>query len=153
MAEIRELSAQIAANYATNADSAEEVMKLLHDCYNTLLTMQGGEPVALSGKEAGADSEAGPERREPIMRPQKALSNNAINCLVCGKEFKTLKRHLYKAHGLTPRAYREAFDLDKDYPLVAPSLSQQRSQVAKENELGERLAEARRKRREDATSE
>jgi len=147
----RELAAQIAANYAANAESAEEVVRLLTDSYNTLTKMEGDTGIAAEEGGEGA-AEGGTGKQEPIMPPQKAIGKDAINCLVCGKAFKTLKRHLNNAHGMTPQQYRDAFGLDKDYPLVAPNLSQQRAKVAKDRGLGERLAEARRKQREGKSS-
>ncbi len=152
----RELAAQIAANYASQAKSAHEVLQLLHDSYNSLIKMEG-EGRFLSSKEsplagpgeAGAEvAIGGTQPADPVMAPQKAISNDAITCLVCGQRFKTLKRHLNNAHGMAPQQYRERFGLDKDYPLVAPNLSQQRARVAKERGLGERLAEARRQQRQ-----
>lgn len=148
----RELAAQIAANYAANAESGQEVIQLLQDTYNTLQKMEGEGTVAGSEEGAEAGTEGGAEKMEPVMPPQKAVGKDAITCLVCGKSFKTLKRHLNNAHGMSPQQYREAFGLDKDYPLVAPSLSEQRAKVAKDRGLGERLAEARRKQREGASS-
>ena len=145
----RELAAQIAANYASQAQSAQEVIQLLNESYNTLLQMEGESHLPAPGdSQSGAVAEGGTQPAEPVMAPQKAISNDAIACLVCGKSFKTLKRHLNNAHGMTPKQYREAFGLDKDYPLVAPNLSQQRAKVAKDRGLGERLAEARRKQRQ-----
>lgn len=148
----RELAAQIAANYAANAESGEEVVKLLTESYNTLLKMEGDTHVSESEAGGEISAEGGAEKHEPIMSPQKAIGKDTINCLVCGKAFKTLKRHLNNAHGMTPQQYRAAFGLDKDYPLVAPNLSQQRAKVAKDRGLGERLAEARRKQREGQSS-
>ena len=145
----RDLAAEIAANYAGNADSPEEVMGLLQDSYNMLLSMDGSG--SMEGQTAGTPTEgdAGAQKLEPVMDPQKAIGNDKIACLVCGKSFKTLKRHLGNAHDMTPEQYREAFGLSKDYPLVAPNLSEQRRQVAKDRGLGERLAEARRQQREE----
>jgi predicted transcriptional regulator len=148
----RELAAQIAANYAANADSGQEVIQLLQETYNTLQKMEGEGTVAGPEEGAEAGTEGGSEKMEPVMPPQKAIGKETITCLVCGKSFKTLKRHLNNAHGMSPQQYREAFGLDKDYPLVAPSLSEQRAKVAKDRGLGERLAEARRKQREGASS-
>ncbi|SCY35952.1 MucR family transcriptional regulator [Thiohalorhabdus denitrificans] len=144
----RELAAQIAANYAANAESAQEVLQLLQDSYSTLTKMEGEGPAPATEGEAEETQEGGGEKREPIMSPQKAIGKDKLTCLVCGKQFKTLKRHLNNAHGMTPQQYRDAFGLDRDYPLVAPNLSEQRAKVAKERGLGERLAEARRKQRE-----
>lgn len=145
---LRELAAQIAANYASNAESSQEVVNLLQESYNTLLKMEGDAHLPSPEEAGNAAEEGGPQNLEPVMPPQKAVGNDAITCLVCGKSFKTLKRHLKNAHDMTPEQYREAFGLSKDYPLVAPNLSEQRRQVAKDRGLGERLAEARRQQRE-----
>jgi predicted transcriptional regulator len=47
-----------------------------------------------------------------------------------------LKRHLTR-HGLTPEQYREKWGLPRDYPIVAPNYSAQRSALAKSMGLGE----------------
>ena len=148
---IRELAAQIAANYAANAESSQEVIQLLNESYNTLVHMEGegGLPSPEEGPEAGGGDG---QRLQPVMAPDKAVGKDTITCLVCGKAFKTLKRHLKNAHDMTPQDYRQAFGLDKSYPLVAPNLSEQRAKVAKERGLGERLAEARKKQRQAQSS-
>jgi predicted transcriptional regulator len=38
---------------------------------------------------------------------------------VHGKKFKSVKRNLRKAYGLTPDQYRARWDLRSDYPMVA----------------------------------
>ncbi|MEF8793931.1 MucR family transcriptional regulator [Thiohalorhabdus sp.] len=148
----RELAAQIAANYAANAESADEVVQLLNESYNTLLKMDAETQLPAPEEGTAGEAEGGSQKHEPIMSPQKAIGKDTINCLVCGKAFKTLKRHLNNAHGMTPQQYREAYGLDKDYPLVAPNLSKQRAKVAKDRGLGERLAEARRQQRKNQSS-
>lgn len=140
----REMAAQIAMNYAANAESAQEVIQLLKDSYNTLAQMEGETNIP-------APEETQEAKVEPVMAPERAIGQDAITCLVCGKSFKTLKRHLKNAHDMNPQDYRQTFGLDKSYPLVAPNLSQQRAQVAKERGLGERLAEARKQQREEAS--
>jgi ROS/MUCR transcriptional regulator protein len=47
----------------------------------------------------------------------------------CGKQHKTLRRHLEVAHQLTPEPYRERFGLKRDYPMVPPGYSRQRSEM------------------------
>ena len=135
---IRDLAAQIAAGFAPNAESSEEVLDLLNQAYHTLSHMGGEEE-----GEADAPAGGGAARLEPVMAPNKAVGQDQITCLVCGKAFKTLKRHLSQKHDMSPADYREAFDLSKDYPLVAPGYSQYRADKAKELGLGERMAEAR----------
>ena len=73
---------------------------------------------------------------EPSVPIKKSISPEAITCLVCGKKFKSLKRHLQSAHQLTPREYRDAFKLKSDYPIVAPAYAAHRSDLAKSLGLG-----------------
>ena len=55
---------------------------------------------------------------------------------VDGKTYKTLKRHLTGA-GLDPASYRQRYGLPSDYPMTAPSYSEQRSALAKSLGLGQ----------------
>jgi predicted transcriptional regulator len=59
-----------------------------------------------------------------------------VVCLEDGKAFRTLKRHLRTAHGLTPAQYRAKWGLSSQYPLVAPRYAAARSKVAKRIGLG-----------------
>jgi hypothetical protein len=52
-----------------------------------------------------------------------------------------LKRHL-STHGLTPDTYRERFGLPASYPMVAPSFSTVRREIAGKIGLGNRKAAA-----------
>ena len=73
---------------------------------------------------------------EPAVTVRRSVTPEAVTCLVCGKKFKSLKRHLQTAHQLAPREYRDAFKLKRDYPLVAPSYAARRSDLAKSLGLG-----------------
>jgi predicted transcriptional regulator len=64
------------------------------------------------------------------------VQKDAITCLECGASMKLLKRHLTAEHGMTPDAYRARWDLDADYPLVAPSYAERRKELAVEMGLG-----------------
>jgi predicted transcriptional regulator len=59
-----------------------------------------------------------------------------IVCLDNGKKFKSLKRHLKTAFGITPEEYRAKWNLPADYPMVAPSYAATRSELAKKMGLG-----------------
>ena len=52
-----------------------------------------------------------------------------------GRVYKTLRRHLNKL-GMTPNQYRTKWGLPHDYPLVAPNLSEFRSAMARQKQLG-----------------
>jgi len=89
---------------------------------------------ALAGLEKPVEPEA--EARQPAVSVRSSVKPDAIACLVCGRKQKTLKRHLSKAHGLTPAEYRAEFGLPASYPMVAPAYSARRSEVAKRIGLG-----------------
>jgi predicted transcriptional regulator len=50
--------------------------------------------------------------------------------------FKSLKRHLKTHYDLSPEDYRQRWGLPGDYPMVAPSYSEERSRLAKQMKLG-----------------
>jgi predicted transcriptional regulator len=84
-----------------------------------------------------------PAPQLPAVPIKKSVQPASITCLECGKAFKAVRRHLLNAHGLTPDAYRQKWQLAGDYPLVAPEYSITRSRMAKEIGLGRRAAAAR----------
>ena len=72
---------------------------------------------------------------------KKSVQDDFIVCLEDGKKFKSLKRHLGVHYGLTPAAYREKWNLPRDYPMVAPSYAAQRSALALKLGLGRKAKE------------
>ncbi|MGI9449636.1 MAG: MucR family transcriptional regulator [Geminicoccaceae bacterium] len=76
------------------------------------------------------------EKPKPAVPIKRSIRKEAIVCLVCGEAHRTLKRHLASRHDLLPDAYRAMFDLNYDYPLVAPAYAAARSALAKKNGLG-----------------
>lgn len=65
-----------------------------------------------------------------------SVHNDFLICLEDGMEVKMLKPHLSKCHQMSPDEYREKWNLPHDYPMVAPSYSQRRSEMAKAVGLG-----------------
>ena len=85
----------------------------------------------------GSGEPAKPER--PKLTPQEIRRSITPDHLVSfedGKRYKTLRRHL-NLRGLTPQAYREKWGLPGDYPIVSPSYSRQRSELATALGLGQ----------------
>lgn len=76
------------------------------------------------------------EKPKPAVNPRKSVTDDFIICLEDGKKFKSLKRHLMTRYDMTPDQYREKWDLDPSYPMVAPSYAAARSQLAKKMGLG-----------------
>jgi predicted transcriptional regulator len=82
-------------------------------------------------------TDKGEEKRPtPAVTVRKSVSRHRIVCLEDGKKFKSLKRHLRTAHGLSPEEYRSKWGLEERYPMVAPSYSAQRTQLAVKIGLG-----------------
>ena len=76
------------------------------------------------------------EKPVPAVNPKRSVFPDHIICLDDGKKFKSLKRHLMTAYGMTPNEYREKWGLAPDYPMVAPNYAAQRSELAKKIGLG-----------------
>ena len=79
-----------------------------------------------------------PPTPEPAVPIKRSVTPNHIVCLEDGKKFKILKRHLKTDHNMTPKEYRERWNLSADYPIVAPAYAEKRSALAKKIGLGRR---------------
>ena len=66
----------------------------------------------------------------------KSITAEYLVCLEDNKKFKSLKRHLRTHYNLSPEQYRAKWNLPPDYPMVAPSYAQARSDLAKKMGLG-----------------
>ncbi|HEX9778826.1 MAG TPA: MucR family transcriptional regulator, partial [Geopsychrobacteraceae bacterium] len=71
------------------------------------------------------------------------FGKDKIYCMVCGKGFKTLSRHLKTAHDLKPTEYRKQFDIPRTQSLAARNYSESRRQMAVDRGLADNLAKAR----------
>lgn len=121
-----ELTAGIVSAYVgKNAIAPSGITALVRDVHAALTAAT--RPAAL---EAPAPEPAVPVRR--------SVTPDHIVCLECGKHFKSLKRHLSTDHQLEPGDYRAKWGLRPDYPMVAPSYSEKRSEMAKTHGLGRR---------------
>jgi Predicted transcriptional regulator len=114
----------VRAFVAHNLVRADDLPKLIKDTHAALQALQG-PPVPVEEP-----------RPAPAVPVRKSVHPDQIICLECGLSFKAIKRHLDGAHGFTPEQYRERWDLPRDYPMVAPSYSEARSQLAKKSGLG-----------------
>ncbi|BCR04397.1 MucR family transcriptional regulator [Desulfuromonas versatilis] len=136
MATILEMAAEIVAAHAsTTAMSKEELVAELGELHKVLAALEKGEEVTLESAEAAAAA--------PAVSRKKAFGKDKVTCMICGKEMKTLARHLKTAHGLKPGEYRKQFDIPRTQPLAARAYSESRRQMAMDRGLGENLAKAR----------
>lgn len=125
-----ELTADIVSAYVSNNSvPSADLSGLIHAVHASL-------------RQATAGSAEAPVEpaKEPAVPVRKSVTNDFITCLEDGKKFKSLKRHLSAAYGMTPDAYRTKWGLPRDYPMVAPVYSAQRSKLARDIGLGARAA-------------
>jgi len=119
-----ELTAEVVSAYAANnALPASQLPDVIQAVHRTLQGLQ--EPDAASHTKS-----------QPAVSVKRSIRTDVIVCLECGTEHKMLKRHLKTSHNLTVAEYREKWELKPDYPMVAPSYAQHRSDLAKQFGLG-----------------
>jgi predicted transcriptional regulator len=122
-----ELTAEIVSAYVGNhVVPAADLSGLIADVFGALSNTSAPVPVAVIA-----------EKPKPAVSVRRSVQDDQITCLECGGSFKSLKRHLMTHHDLTPDQYREKWELQADYPMVAPAYAQARSRLAKEMGLGQ----------------
>lgn len=116
-------------NTRTSADDVPAFLQSMH--------------AALTKLEAPAvEEEGGSTEFTPAVSARKSLaSRDHIISMIDGKPYRTLRRHL-SSNGLTPDGYRQRYGLKPDYPMVAPSYSENRSAMAKTIGLGRKNEQA-----------
>lgn len=120
-----EMIGRIIAAYAGREDvTADDIAALL-----TRLTGM------VEAEGAARDTQASTSAM-PALPVDKAITQDKVFCLCCGKGFKMLKRHLGAEHGLSEAEYRTMFNLPEDLPLVAPSYSKKKANYAKKAGFG-----------------
>lgn len=125
-----ELATRLAVAWLSNPSthiSGDELLSLIRNISELLDTphIGGGCPVEI-------------DKRHKIraVSVELSLSNpDYIISLINGKPYKSLRRHLAN-NNMTPEEYREAFDLEPHYPMVAPNYSKARRLIAKKIGLG-----------------
>jgi predicted transcriptional regulator len=130
-----EMAAEIiAAHASTTPMTKEELLAELNEVHAVLAALEKGEtPPATEVQEDTA----------PAVSRKKAFGKDKIYCMICGKGFKTLSRHLKTAHDLKPTEYRKQFDIPRTQSLAARNYSESRRQMAVDRGLADNLAKAR----------
>jgi predicted transcriptional regulator len=123
--ELLQLTTEIVASHVSNNTVAVgDLAELIRQVYGSLHNLS----------PTPAQEEA--ERPQPAVAIKKSVTPEFIICLEDGKKLKMLKRHLKTRYDMTPDEYRKRWALPDDYPMVAPSYAQQRSDLAKKIGLG-----------------
>jgi predicted transcriptional regulator len=130
----------VSAQAGSGRMSPEELSDSISKVYTALLEVQKLEKMAeQEPEESGALAQL-------KMNPEKSITRSFVICLECGMKFKQLTARHLATHGISPSEYRAKWGFTKRQPLVAKQLSAQRRKTAIDNQLGERLAAARRDR-------
>ena len=116
----------VSAFVGNNSVPANELPALIASVHSALLSV--GQPSAAAPVEV---------ELKPAVSIRKSVTPDFIICLEDGLKFKSLKRHLRTKYDLTPDAYRTKWGLPNDYPMVAPSYAEARSNLAKQMGLGQ----------------
>ena len=115
-----ELTTRIVSAYVSNNTvSVSDLPSLINDTHSAL------------SRASGKSAEPLREELKPAVPIKKSRTEDHISCLECGKQFKSVKRHLRTHHNLSPEEYRDKWQLPHDYPEA-------RSRLAKKMGLGTR---------------
>lgn len=121
----------VAAHVSNNSVAVADVPTLIGNVHNALSGLGGTKPPMPVG--------------EPAVPIRNSIKKDYIICLEDGKKLKMLKRHLMTHYGMTPDDYRTKWSLPADYPMVAPSYSVTRRDLAKAIGLGKAPGSGRKK--------
>ncbi len=134
MATIMEMAAEIiAAHASTTPMTKDELIAGLKEVHSALSSLEKGETVTT--EEVVDDA--------PAISKKKAFGKDKIVCMICGKGFKTLSRHLKTSHEMTAAEYRKQFDIPRSQSLASKNYSESRRQMAVDRGLADNLAKAR----------
>lgn len=123
----------VAAHVSNNNVAVEDVPSLIQNVFGALAGLGSKEVVEV--------------RPEPAVSVRSSIKPDHLVCLEDGKKMKMLKRHLMTDHGMTPEEYRARWDLQPDYPMVAPNYAEKRRELAKKIGLGRQPGQRRGRRK------
>jgi len=113
----------VAAHVSNNSVPTAEVGSLIQSVFSALQGIGTPQPEPQPEKPKGAVS------TRASIKPEHLIS------MIDGKPYKMLRRHIAQ-HGYSPESYREAFNLPRDYPMVAANYAEQRRALAHKIGLG-----------------
>lgn len=130
MTDLTSLTASMATAYfesnKVGMDQVADVIRTIH--------------AALAQAESGVEPEPEIEKPTPA-QIRRSMSGDKLISFEDGKPYSSLKRHL-TGLGMTPADYRAKWGLPADYPMVSPSYSAKRSELAKSLGLGRKASVA-----------
>lgn len=125
-----QMATTIAASYvANNPVHFEQIPEIIKGIYKALLELRG-QPVQTQLRRQPAQAQT--TSRQPAVSIENSIARGHIICLECGRDFKSLKKHLLRHNEMTPDEYRKKWGLPPDYPMVARKYASSSSKTAKQ---------------------
>ena len=126
------MTSEIVSSFVSNNPvTTEGLPDVIRSVYRTVSNLSGAP-------EARSD-----EKLKPAVPISKSVSEDYIVCLEDGRKLKMLKRYLRSRYDMSPDEYRRRWSLPADYPMVAPSYTERRSEFAKKIGLGKGVRKTR----------
>jgi predicted transcriptional regulator len=121
---IRMTSDIVASFVSNNPVTTDGLPDVIRAVYKTVSGLAGASEIKVE------------EKPKPAVPVSKSVTDDFIVCLEDGKKLKMLKRYLRSRYDMSPDEYRRRWGLGADYPMVAPSYTERRSEFAKKIGLG-----------------
>ena len=122
------MTSEIVSSFVSNNPvTTEGLPDVIRSVYRTVSNLSGASEVRSD------------EKLKPAVPISKSVSEDYIVCLEDGRKLKMLKRYLRSRYDMSPDEYRRRWSLPADYPMVAPSYTERRSEFAKKIGLGKGL--------------
>ena len=119
------MTSEIVSSFVSNNPvTSESLPDVIRSVYRTVSNLNGAP-------EPKTD-----EKLKPAVAIGKSVTEDYIVCLEDGRKLKMLKRYLRSRYDMRPDEYRRRWNLPADYPMVAPSYTERRSEFAKKIGLG-----------------
>jgi len=130
--ELLRMTSQIVSSFVSNNPvTTDSLPDVIRSVYRTVSALSGAP-------EVRAD-----EKLKPAVPVSKSVTEDYIICLEDGRKLKMLKRYLRSRYDMSPDEYRRRWSLPADYPMVAPSYTERRSEFAKKIGLGKGVRKTR----------
>jgi predicted transcriptional regulator len=117
----------VAAHVSNNSIAVGDVPELIQKVHTAL-------------EDLGRPAPAPVAVQQPTVPIRNSVKPDYIICLEDGKKLKMLKRYLRSNYDMSPEQYRAKWKLPVDYPMVAPSYSGERRNLALRMGLGRKKA-------------
>ena len=125
------MTSEIVSFVSNNPVTSESLPDVIRSVYRTVSGLNGTVEPRID------------EKLKPAVPVGKSVTEDYIVCLEDGRKLKMLKRYLRSRYDMSPDEYRRRWNLPADYPMVAPSYTERRSEFAKKIGLGKGVRKTR----------